>query len=189
MLGGGGGSFVTLFFTTKAMKPNYRRLQKIDRGVIYRMNKAGKTQSEIAQTLGFSQGSISKELKRNKGQRGYRETQSHKLTLQRLKMKPARSCVTVGDLELEVQRRLKLKHSPEQISVSLRRLDQHVSHETIYNYIPNNPKECGDLYKELRIDGKCRYRRRAGNRCSKIPNRKGRDQRPSIVDKRERFRD
>ena len=55
------------------MKQKYRRLREIDRGIIYRMKKAGNTQSEIAQALGFSQGTVSKELKRNTCKRGYRE--------------------------------------------------------------------------------------------------------------------
>ena len=69
------------------MKQKYRRLREIDRGVIYRMKKAGNTQSEIAQALGFSQGTVSKELKRNTGKRGYREKQSQKLAEERLKLK------------------------------------------------------------------------------------------------------
>ena len=43
------------------------------------MKKAGNTQSEIAQALGFSQGTVSKEQKRNTGKRGYSEKQSQKL--------------------------------------------------------------------------------------------------------------
>jgi IS30 family transposase len=36
------------------------------------MRKAGKTQQKIAEVLGMSQGTISKELRRNRGQRSYR---------------------------------------------------------------------------------------------------------------------
>lgn len=43
-------------------KPSYRRLREEDRQVIYRMSKAGKTQQEIAQALGLSQSTVSKEL-------------------------------------------------------------------------------------------------------------------------------
>jgi len=38
------------------MNTKYRRLRDIDRGVIYRMNKAGKTQTKIATTLRVSDG-------------------------------------------------------------------------------------------------------------------------------------
>ncbi len=171
------------------MKPKYRRLRETDRGVIYRMKKAGNTQSEIAKALGFSQGTVSKELKRNTGKRGYREKQSQKLAEERLKLKPTRSPVIVGDLEQEVTRRLRLKHSPEQVSIGLKRLNKNVSHETIYSFVAADRQGGGDLFLELRINGKRRYRRRAGNRRSKIPNRKGLESRPAIVDERLRFGD
>lgn len=171
------------------MKTKYRRLREADRGVVYRMNKAGKTQSEIADALGVTQDTISKELKRNTGQRGYREKQAHKQATQRQKQKRVRICVIVGELEEEVRRRLRLKHSPEHISIALKRLGQRVSHETVYAYIAEDRKAGGDLYRELPINSKRRYRRRAGTRRNKIPNRKGLDKRPVVVDKRVRFGD
>jgi len=36
------------------MREPYQHLCEKDRGVIYRMNKAGKTQNEIAKAIGFS---------------------------------------------------------------------------------------------------------------------------------------
>ena len=50
-----------------AMPKRYRRLRKEDREVIYQMNQDQKSQREIARATGFSQGTISKELKRNRG--------------------------------------------------------------------------------------------------------------------------
>jgi len=171
------------------MKTKYRRLRDIDRGVIYRMNKAGKTQIDIAQALGVSQGTISKELRRNTGKKGYREKQSQKLADDRQKQKASRGKIIVNELEQEVRRRLRLKHSPEQISIGLKRLEQSVSHETIYRFISIDRKAGGDLYRELRTNGKRRYRRRAGSRRSKIPNRQGLENRPEVVDERLRFGD
>lgn len=171
------------------MKPQYHRLRAADRGVIYRMNKAGKSQCDIADVLGVSQGTISKELKRNTGKRGYRAKQSQQLSQARQRGKATRAHVIVGDLEVEVRRRLRLKHSPEQISLVLKRVDQLVSHETVYSYVAKDRKAGGDLYRELRINGKRRYRRRTGTRRSKIPNRKGLDERPEVVDERKRFGD
>ena len=84
---------------------------------------------------------------------------------------------------------MRLKHSPEQISIRLKRLGQSVSHETIYRFISIDRKAGGDLYRELRINGKRRYRRRAGSRRSKIPNRQGLEVRPQIVNERLRFGD
>ena len=171
------------------MKPKYHRLREAERGVIYRMNKAGKTPVEIAATLGVSQGTISKELRRNKGKRGYRIKQSQELSVARQKQKRTRERVIIGELEREVVRRILLKHSPEQISLALKRIGKKVSHETIYRYLAEDRKAGGSLFKNLRINGKRRYRRRAGTRRSKIPNRKGVDERPAVVETRERFGD
>ncbi len=57
------------------MRP-YRRITYEDRCQIYGLRKAGKTQAEIGQALGFSQGTVSRELARNAGQRGYRFQQA-----------------------------------------------------------------------------------------------------------------
>ena len=72
------------------MKTKYHRLRDAQRGVIYRMNKAGKTQREIADAIGCTQGTISKELKRNTGKRGYRIMQSQRMSDLRQKQKQTR---------------------------------------------------------------------------------------------------
>jgi IS30 family transposase len=170
-------------------KLTYSRLCKEHREVIYRMNKAGNQQSLIAQAIGFSQSTVSKELSRNAGQRGYRSKQAQGLTDQRSLSKIRRTPVIVGDFQLEVDRRLRLKHSPEQISLGMARNSQRVSHETIYSYIRLDRSQGGSLYLELRINGKRRYRRRAGNRRSKIPNRVCIENRPAVVALRKRYGD
>jgi IS30 family transposase len=47
------------------------------------MKQAGKTQDEIAQAIGFCQGTVSKELARNHGERGYRPAQAERLAVER----------------------------------------------------------------------------------------------------------
>ena len=47
-------------------KPKYRRLTYDDRIVIENMRKAKKTQPEIANAIGVSQSTISRELSRNR---------------------------------------------------------------------------------------------------------------------------
>ena len=97
-------------------KKSYRRLRAEDRPIIYRMRKAGKSQREIAHFLGFSQSTISKELSRNRGLRGYRPVQAHGKALERQRGKRRRHRVIEGELEALVRERLECKHSPEQIS-------------------------------------------------------------------------
>jgi len=49
------------------MPEEIRHLRTEDRKIISRMKKDNKSQAEIARTIGFSQGTISKELARNSG--------------------------------------------------------------------------------------------------------------------------
>jgi IS30 family transposase len=172
------------------MQKQNRHLREEDRGVIYRMNKAGKTQPEIAQAIGFGQSAVSKELKRNKGKKGYRPKQAHEKSTKRKKGKNSRERVIQGEIKEVVEKRLKRKHSPEQISGRLKIHGIQVSHETIYKYIIEDKADGGTLYKTLRINGKRRYRRRAkAGRVGKISGRVGLEERPKVVDLRLRFGD
>jgi len=83
-------------------------------------------------------------------------------------------------------------HSPEQIAGRLRYLHrtQTVSHQTIYAYIARNKAEGGTLYTALRYQGKkFKWRGLGGQDRGTIPNRKGIEDRPPIVDQKTRFGD
>lgn len=172
------------------MNETYHRLCGQDRKVIQNMNQAGNTQAEIACAIGFSQSAISKELSRNRGKRGYRNKQANDLANERKTNKKSRPKIVVGEIKKQVDARLQLKHSPDQISKSLLKLELTVSHETIYQYVIVDRKDGGELWKELRINGKRRYRRRnKAGRAEKIPNRADIDERPAEVETRERYGD
>ncbi|MDA7889841.1 helix-turn-helix domain-containing protein [Akkermansiaceae bacterium] len=61
------------------MNEKYHRLCTENRKTIYNMNQADFSQTEIGRAIGFSQSAVSKELKRNKGKRGYRHKQADEL--------------------------------------------------------------------------------------------------------------
>lgn len=154
------------------------------------MKQAGKTQAEIAQAIGFSQSTISKELSRNHGKRGYRPSQAERLASETKRGKRSRPKVIVGLIKEEVEARLRIKHSPDQISKSLALISLKVSHETIYQHITNDRKAGGDLSLNLRINGKRRYRRRSKiGRGEKIPNRVDIEKRPMVISRRKRYGD
>jgi len=168
----------------------YRRLCLEDRKVIYNMRQDGISQIKIAQAIGFSQATISKELTRNKGQRGYRNIQAQRFSDTRQSKKPARPKVVTGSVKEQIDARLLLKHSPDQISKTLELEGVSVSHEAIYRYILADKKDGGDLWRELRINGKRRYRRRCKvGRGQKIPERVDIDERPAVVATRKRYGD
>jgi IS30 family transposase len=154
------------------------------------MKQAGKAQSEIAEAVGFTQSTISKELARNRGERGYREKQAQSKADERQRARRRRGRVVIGALRECVEERLHRKHSPQQISGSLRREGIRVSHETLYRHILGDREAGGELYKNLRINGQRRYRRRCkAGRVGKIPNRIGIEKRPCAVDARRRYGD
>ena len=72
------------------MPEDIRHLRMKDRKIISRMMKDNKPQTEIATTIGFSQGTIRKELNRNSGKQGYRPKQAQAKALERKHSKPAR---------------------------------------------------------------------------------------------------
>ncbi len=61
----------------------YRQLTEEDRIEIYAMKQAGKEQNRIAAKLGVHPSTISRELTRNTGLRGYRPKQAQQKTLHR----------------------------------------------------------------------------------------------------------
>jgi transposase, IS30 family len=169
---------------------SYRRLREEDRFIIYRMRKAAISQSEIAQALGLTQSMISKELKRNQGEREYWAHEAKKKARERKKQKRHRGCVTRGQLERAVRERLERKHSPEQISGSLRsELRSSTSTTSIYNYINADKKNGGQLYKDLRIHRNRSYRHHNKEQRPKMPARIGIKERPQAVERRARYGD
>lgn len=172
------------------MRKSYRHLGEQERGVIYRMRKAGKTQTEIAEAIGFSQSAVSKEMIRNCGLRSYRPKQAQEKALERKRSKARRRRKLECDLQELVESRVMMKHSPEQISGALAKSGIEISHETIYRHIAADKKAGGELFRQLRINGRRRYRRRnRAGRDNKVPDRKGLEKRPKVVDRRARYGD
>ena len=168
----------------------YRRLCAADRKVIDNMSQAGKLQIDIAMAIGCSQSTVSKELSRNRGQRGYRSKQAHRFAKIRERLKPTRPKVMNEQIKEEVEKRLRSKHSPDQISGALKLDGLQVSHESIYKYIIEDGKRGGDLRSHLRINGKRRYKRRLKTRRGeKIPNRVDIADRPHSVESRHYYGD
>jgi IS30 family transposase len=156
------------------------------------MLRQGKTQKEIADTIQKDKSVVSREISRNKDQRSgqYDYRLAQRKSDARKKNKPHAVKFTAAIQEY-VTARLKDKLSPEQIAgeAKLKGIEC-VSHETIYQYVWHDKKQNGNLYINLRNKGK-RYRKRGGKKDTRgiIENRIDIDQRPKIVEKKERFGD
>ena len=61
----------------------YRQLTQAQRYQIYALRKTGHTPAEIAEVIRVHKSTVSRELKRNRGQRGYRPQQAHSLAIER----------------------------------------------------------------------------------------------------------
>ena len=167
---------------------NYTQLTHEQRYQIYILMKAGHTQSHVARLIGVHKSTISRELRRNRGLRGYRPQQAHNRCLERRSQKAAaRIESTTWAI---VERLIREDWSPEQISSWLNsELQLSVSTEWIYQYILSDKQSGGLLYKHLRCRKQRKKRYGAYSRRGQIPNQVSIDERPEIVDARTRYGD
>jgi IS30 family transposase len=166
---------------------NYTQLTQEQRYQIYALMKAGHTQSETANLIDVHKTTISRELKRNRGLRGYRPKQAHQFALSRRKKFKYRIEASTWTL---VEILIRQEWSPEQISGWLKKnCDFQISHEWIYQHILKDKLVGGDLYRHLRCQKKRRKRYGRNDRRGKLKNRVSIDERPGIVDTRQRLGD
>ncbi len=159
---------------------NYTHFTQEERYQIYALVN-GHTQKEIAQVLKRHPASICRELSRNRGQRGYRPKQAHRLAVERHAVNARR----VPDSAWRfAEQKLLEQWSPEQISHHAR-----ISTETVYQRVYADKRTGGALWRNLRCQKQRRKRYGKNDRRGIIPNRVSIEQRPEIVDDRSRIGD
>jgi len=169
---------------------HYTQLTIEQRYQISGLKKAGFNQSKIATDLNIHKSTISRELKRNKGQRGWRPRQAQEKAMGR-----RLGCVNAKKFAhedwLAVDKLVRQDLSPAQISgrMSLENILR-ISHETIYQHIYDDKHALGDLWRHLRCQKSCRKRYGSGQeRRGMLKNRISIDERPDIVENKERIGD
>jgi IS30 family transposase len=154
--------------------------------------KRGDSQRAIAKLLGRTPRTIREELKRTKGERGYRCLQAQTKADDRRKNASQRAKKMTLETIALIEKELTQKQwSPKQISGWLKEnAILSISHERIYQHIWRNKKQGGILYKNLRHNGK-KYNKRAGKTAGRglIPRRIDIDQRPEIAAMKTRLGD
>ncbi len=166
----------------------YAQLTHEQRYHIYALKKTGSTQIVIAEEIGVHKSTISRELKRNRGQRGYRPDQAQRLACARRDNK-AKPLISPGTWET-VDSLLCQDYSPEQVSGFLKKEQgPKVSHERIYQHILDDKRVGGKLHTHLRCQKKKKKRYGTNSRRGLIPDRVSIDQRPAIVESRSRIGD
>lgn len=169
----------------------YTHLTSEERHYIETRRKNNESTTEIALALGRSQSTISREIRRNCGQRGYRHKQAHDKAQQR-HLDKAKAIKLTPDMVIEIEVLIKQEWSPEQVSGRLKQEGKTtVCHETIYKHLLKDKRSGGTLYQKLRRHKK-KYRKRYGSNTGStqgIPNRVDIDARPKEANQRERLGD
>lgn len=166
----------------------YTQLTQEERYQIQALMKAGHNQTKIASVLGRDKSTISRELKRNRGQRGYRPKQAQEQAIRR-RQKVHRGKISPAHWE-RVEALVRQDWSPEQVSGWLAREEGiTISHEWIYLYVYTDKNQGGDLYKHLRCQKPRRKRYGSYDRRGQIKGRVCIDERPAVVERRSRIGD
>lgn len=151
-----------------------------------------KKQSEIAEIISRNKSVVSREIGRNCDQRSgvYKAKLAQFKYESGLLSKPKAVKVTTA-IKQQTIKLLEQDYSPEQISGYLKKEGREtMSPEWIYQLIWKDKKSNGNLHTHLRRKGR-RYRKRGSSKDSRgvIKNRVSIDQRPDVVENRERFGD
>src|SRR6266511_971296 len=165
----------------------YHQLTQEQRYQIYALKKTGHSGTEIAEVIGVHESTVSRELRRNRGGRGYRPQQAHKLARERRRKAVFQISTKTW---VVVEKLLRQEWSPEQISGRLKKEQKIcISHEWIYQHVLADKRAGGDLYKHLRCQKQRRKRYGTYNRRGKLLNCRSIEERPAIVAHRKRLGD
>ena len=145
------------------MKNHNKHYQKLTQEKRYQISvlcKTGMKQTAIAEAVGVSNSTISRELKRNSTQTGYAPEIAHIQSVTR-RVSAAKASKRDPATDAIIQESLALGWSPAAISA---RMDvecpkpSRLSHTTIYRRIEKNCKQGGMLYTRLPRFGKKRWK-------------------------------
>ena len=157
----------------------YKHLSQAERYQIHALMKAGHDQSQIAKVLDRNKSTISRELSRNTGSRGYRPKQACEMSADRAQNSRNANAVAPW-VKDEVNALLRVQWSPEQIASQLP-----ISHETVYQHVYADKAQGGALWKNLRCQKQKRKRYAGGReRRGQIPNRRPLSDRPLHIEAR-----
>ncbi len=170
-------------------------LTRSQRDQLYALIRAKHPQQEVAKIVGCHQSTISRECKRNRSR--FRRAYNADIAQQRADTRRQRAYdlrphwYDDADLRHHVEVELRDGKTPQQIAGRIRQQDwsHTVSHTMIYQYIEQDKERGGDLHRHLRYQGKKYKWRGVGGDKTRIPNRRGIELRPDIVQNKERAGD
>ena len=169
----------------------YHHVTRDIRCQIYALKSSGNSLRSIAKQLDVNVATISRELRRNSGKRGYRYEQADTMAKTRRSCASSRAKKMTPEVISLMKEMLIEGWSPEQISGRFKAEGiATISHETIYKYVWKHKENGGILYKHLRHRGK-KYNKRGAKTSGRglIPHRVDISLRPEIVELKERLGD
>jgi len=167
---------------------HYTQLTREERYQIYALKTAGHNQVDIAKVIGRHKATVSRELARNRGLRGYRPKQANSFAENRRQAKSTQRITS--ESWVRVERLLREDWSPEQVSNWLQHEESIlVSPEWIYQYILQDKRTGGNLHSHLRCQKKRKKRYGSPDRRGQIKGRVSIDERPEVVSQRSRVGD
>lgn len=171
-------------------------LTQSQRAQLDALHRAGHTQQTIADLIGCHQGTVSKELHRGSSPvyHSYKAPQAQQRSDRRREGSYEERKRWHDDVRLRTHVEAKLADgkSPDQIAGRMKEQGRThtVSHQSIYTYIERDKEEGGDLHLFLRYQGKKhKWRGLGGDGRGQIPNRTGIEERPDVVNAKERSGD
>jgi transposase, IS30 family len=168
---------------------SYQQLTQEQRYHIAALKKTGTSQTAIATEIGVHKSTITRELQRNTGQRGYRPQQAHALAQSR-KLDRARTPRIAAETWERVETHLRQEWSPEQIAGWFKQEHkEQISHERIYQYVYDDKRAGGTLYRHLRCQKQRRKRYGSRDWRGQLRNRRCISERPTVVEQRSRLGD
>jgi IS30 family transposase len=168
----------------------YTQLTQEQRYQIYAFMKAHFSKTTIASEIGVHKSTVSREMKRNRGKKGYRPKQAHCMAVQR-RQKAKKYVRLTPDVIGLIEGFLYQDLSPEQVCGFIARTHNlRISHETVYQYVLADKARGGSLYHHLRHAHKKRKKRYGSyDHRGQIKGRVSIDKRPAIVDAKKRIGD
>ena len=168
----------------------YNQLTEGQRYQISALLKAVTSQKEIALILGVSPSTISRELERNTGKRGYRSKQAH-IKAERRRQEADKTIKMTFAVVTLIETKIQLDWSPEQVSGWLAKEENiRISHERIYQHIWTDKRQGGELFKHLRQSNKKRKKQYGSkDKRGQIRNRISIEERPEVVETKTRIGD
>lgn len=167
----------------------YYQLTQEQRYQIAALLETGHQQKDIASVVGVHSSTLSRELRRNRQADGSYDPIAADWTARQRRHLAHKTLRITGQQWAQVERKLRLQWSPEQISGWMRRHEVQISHERIYQYVAVDRRRGGTLYRHLRRGGRRKRPYGTIEKRGKILPGTSIDDRPAIVNDRGRIGD